>query len=336
MKEELARLFRCPKSGERLDLRVDRTQDGDILEGLLMSPRGDSYPISDGVPDYTYPPVLGASDREARAYYNASAETYDEYLPLTFSTFGEDETRIRREMIDALDAGDGDMVLELGAGTGRDSELIVERVGASGRLLLQDLSPEMLAKARSKLAGVKPEPAFFLSNASYLPLPDSCVDATYHFGGLNTFAEIGRAIREATRVTKPGGKVVLGDESVPPWLRDTEFGRVLMNSNPNYRFELPLEHLPIEARKTRIRWIIGEVFYVIDFAVGEGTPVADFDFEIPGARGGTHRTRYYGQLEGVTPRAKEIATEAARRSGKSMHRWLSDLIESAADEGMSK
>ena len=28
-----------------------------------------------------------------------------------------------------------------------------------------------------------------------------------------------------------GGRVVFGDESVPPWLRETTFGRVLMNAN---------------------------------------------------------------------------------------------------------
>jgi len=151
-------------------------------------------------------------------------------------------------------------------------------------------------------------------------------DAVYHFGGLNTFSDIARAFKEAVRVTKPGGKVVMGDESMPPWLRSTEFGKVLMNSNPHYVYPLPLAHLPVEARQTRLRWIIGEVFYVIDFVVGVGTPPANLDFSIPGPRGGTHRTRYYGQLEGVSPEAKRAAQEAAARSGKSMHDWLSELV----------
>jgi hypothetical protein len=136
------------------------------------------------------------------------------------------------------------------------------------------------------------------------------------------------------RVTKPGGKVVVGDESMPPWLRNTEFARILMNSNPEFVYPLPLDKLPVQARKTRLEWIIGGVFYVIDFEVGEGEPKADFDFSIPGARGGTHRTRFYGQLEGVSPEAKQLAQKARVHTGKSMHQWLDEVVREAAQRDL--
>jgi ubiquinone/menaquinone biosynthesis C-methylase UbiE len=334
MQANLVESYRCPASGEALTLEVTERTGDEIIKGMFVAQGAVRYPIRGGIPDFTYPFTLGRSDEETRQYYDRTADVYDQYLPLTFSTFHEDETLVRNGMIDDLRLSPDSKVLEIGAGSGRDSELILKRLGSEGQLFLQDLSPGMFKKAVQRLQDALPRPAFFLSNGSYLPFPDRYFDAVYHFGGLNTFADIKRAFKEAVRVTKPGGKIVMGDESMPVWLRETEFGKVLMNSNPHYHFPLPLEHLPVEARKTRVRWIVGEVFYVIDFEVGEDTPYADLDFEIPGPRGGTHRTRYWGHLEGVTPEVKDLASRAQMRSGKSMHKWLSDVIAEAAKDEM--
>ena len=42
------------------------------------------------------------------------------------------------------------------------------------------------------------------------------------------------------------------------------------------------------------------------------------------------RTRYFGQLEGVTLETKELAWEAINRSDKSMHSWLDSVVSEAA------
>jgi SAM-dependent methyltransferase len=156
------------------------------------------------------------------------------------------------------------------------------------------------------------------------------VDATYHFGGLNVFSDIGRALSEMARVTRVGGRVVVSDENMPIWLRGTEFGQIMMNSNPLLKYDVPLQHIPVCARDVKVEWILGGVFYLIHFTVGEGAPTANMDFEIPTRRGGTHRTRFEGQLEGVTPEAKQLAQQARDRTGKSMFRWLDDVVREAA------
>ena len=71
--------------------------------------------------------------------------------------------------------------------------------------------------------------------------------------------------------------------------------------------------MPVQARDVTIEYILGRAFYQLSFTVGVGEPKADFDFEIPGERGGTHRTRYYGQLEGITLDAKELAQRAREK-----------------------
>ena len=77
---------------------------------------------------------------------------------------------------------------------------------------------------------------------------------------------------------------------------------------------------------------MGGVFYYLSFDVGVGEPYADFDFEIPGPRGGTHRTRYYGTLEGVSLETKELATKARKKLGISMHKWLDDIVRQEAEK----
>lgn len=319
-----------PVTGASMTLADAVTCDGEIIEGILVSETGNRFHIRDGVPNLIFPFELPEVDRKSLQQSEDRADAYDRYLPLTFSTYGEDERQVREAMVDKLALTKNAVVLEIGAGTGRDSEIIARRLGPGGRLYIQDLSPSFLAHniRRMKNIGAHAEPA--LANGYYLPFRDNSFDACFHFGGINAFGDIKRAFAEMARVTKPGGKVVVGDECMPPWLRETEFARILLNSNPEFAYPLPLDKLPVEARKTSVEWIIGGVFYLIDFVVGEGEPRADFDFPIPGVRGGTHRTRYYGQLEGVSLDAKKLAHAARAKTGKSMHDWLDEVVRAAA------
>lgn len=334
MRAEEQNFYRDPATLESLTLSDAVRDGGKIVTGVLSSASGHRFEIRNGVPNLVYPFELPTLDRAALQQYEQRADAYDRYLPLTFSTYGEDEHAVRNAMVDKLALSPDSVVLETGAGTGRDSEIIARRLGPDGRLYIQDLSPSFLARNVERMHSVsaRVEPA--LANGYYLPFADNSFEACFHFGGINAFGDVKRAFAEMARVTKPGGKVVVGDESMPPWLRDTDFGRILMNSNPEFVYPLPVDKLPVEARKTRLEWIIGGVFYVFDFVVGEGEPFADFDFPIPGARGGTHRTRFHGQLEGVTPEAKRLAYEVQAKSGKSMHQWLDEVVRDAARRDM--
>jgi ubiquinone/menaquinone biosynthesis C-methylase UbiE len=331
MRRAEANVYRCPNCGHGFGLEIETAMEDEIVAGALVDAQGHRFAIRDGIPDLSYPPQLPPSDQDALAYYQREADVYDQYLPLTFGTFGVDEVAARNSMIDGLALQPASKVLDMGCGSGRDSELIAKRLSAAGRLYLQDLSPAILNHAVTRMKESAVPTAFAVANGYHLPFADHYFDACYHFGGLNTFGDIRRAFAEMTRVTRPGGKVVVGDESMPPWLRETEFGRILMNSNPHYRYDLPLEHLPVEARNVSLRWIIGGVFYVFEFEVGIGEPTAAYDFAIPGPRGGTHRTRYYGHLEGVAPDVKALAQKARAKSGKSMHAWLNETVRRAAE-----
>lgn len=331
-----AEVYRSPDSGEALALSITERRGDEIIAGSFTAPNGATYTIENGIPDLTYPRILREEDAFARRTYDIVADVYDEYLPLTFKTFSCDEVTERNRMVDRLHLKPGHRVLEVGAGTGRTSAFIAERLQGRGHIYVHDISRGILCKAVERLADDPVTTSFVISNGVYLPFPDDYFDAVFHFGGLNMFSDVRRGLSEMARVVKPGGRVVVGDESIPPWLRNTELARVLMNSSAHFACTLPVDQIPVEARETTIEFIMGEVFYLISFTVGTGEPTANLDLEIPGARGGTHNTRMYGQLEGVTVQTKSLALRAREKRGTSMHKWLDEVVREAAKRDLGE
>lgn len=322
----------CPKTHVPLSM-VD--QDGCEVTAL-QSPEGQRYPVVDGIVDLAWPRTLSVPEQHTVEFYDGRVDAYDMYLPLTFHTHNEDEESLRRMFISKLQAERGDRILDLACGTGRDSELIANVLGEEGELFMADIAPGMLRRCQERMTSVQLKTKqFAIASASYLPFPDKFFDGVYSFGGLGEFPDIRQSLAEMVRVTKVGGRIVVGDESIPIWLRETEFAKILATTNPQFMANLPLAEMPIEARDVVLQWVIGGVFYLIDFRVAEGEPQANFDFEIPGQRGGTYRTRYEGQLEGVTPEAKHLAMEAQKMSGLSMHKWLDEVVRNAAMEQLN-
>jgi ubiquinone/menaquinone biosynthesis C-methylase UbiE len=260
---------------------------------MLASACGRIFPIDDQIPHLIHPTKLAESDAEFQEKYDAGAGSYDTGLAWLFEAFRVDENTLRDSMVDLLELKPGARVLETGCGTGKDSVRILQRIGLEGMLYAQDLSIGMLRVARKKLEAFDGAVEYILSNASYLPFDDDVFDAAFHFGGINMFGERRRALSEMTRVVRPGGKVVVGDEGVAPWLKRKLFGRILTRANPLYAHRPPTEELPATAADVGLRWILGNAFYLIDFRVAEGPPFVDLDLPIPGKRD-TLRSRYYG------------------------------------------
>jgi len=308
----------------------------EIGKKYLESQDGHRFPVVNDIPDLIYPYELSKHDSGVQKFYDARAEVYDKFLPLTFKTHFEDEKKLRKSFIQKLNIKKGSKVLEVACGTGRDSEIIAEMIGTKGELHLQDISYPMLDKCRSRLKKFGMKKTFSMSNACYLPYPDKYFDAVYSFGGLGEFEDIKMSLKEMVRVTKTGGKIVVGDESMPPWLRETEFYKILVTTNPQFAVELPIDKIPVEARKLNLTWVIGGVFYLIDFEAGDGEPKADFDFDIPGVRGGTYRTRYEGQLEGVSREAKSLAYKAIAKKKTSMYKWLDTIVKKQAKKDLKQ
>lgn len=285
MQPDLLAILRCPACGRTLS-----------LDGALTCEAGHSFEVRGDVPDLVHPPELLANDAEVQAKYDVDSEKYDSGISWMWEAFSADEDKVRSELIDLLELEPGMRVLETGCGTGQDSWRILERIGEDGTLVATDLSGGMLEVANRRLAGERASHQLLQSNGSYLPFADASFDAAYHFGGINTFDERRRAIAEMTRVVRVGGKVVFGDEGIAPWQREELIGRILINANALYAHTPPLHELPENALDVRLRWIISNAFYSVDYVVGGGPPPVNLDLPIPG-KGDSLRSRYYGEPE---------------------------------------
>ncbi len=333
MKPSSIEHYRSPESQSPLTL------DGDAL----VSAEGRRFAIENGVPNLVWPPDLSAIEAKTKSEYDRVAEQiYDAALDWQFAALHEDEEAVRELMVNMLDAAPGSRILEVGCGTGRDSYRLARRLNEHGELFLQDLSSGMVHACVKKMAEYDERMHFncalhySISNATYLPFPDEFFDAVFHFGGFNEFSDHKRAAAEFARVAKTGGAVLFGDESVGPWLRDAEFGKIVTTNNSLFSHKLPLDSIPVCARDVNVRWIMANCFYLIRFRKGDGAPPLDLDLPHKGWRGGTMRSRYFGVMEGVTPEAKELARKAAASAGISIHEWLDQLVRKQAAEDIGR
>jgi len=110
----------------------------------------------------------------------------------------------------------GETVLDLGSGAGLDAFLAAQRVGAQGKVIGVDMTPEMLARARQNAIVFKDRTG--LDNVDFrqgqieaLPVGDATVDVVLSNCVLNLSPDQPTVWKEIARVLKPGGRVSISD-----------------------------------------------------------------------------------------------------------------------------
>jgi SAM-dependent methyltransferase len=196
---------RVDEAGKRR--RVSRTQLLIGVEGLAMLRHYGSWDVDELRARLPRVAALCAADLEAREVvevdpaegYAVWAASYDE-TEATNPMVSMEEPPVR-SLIERLPPG---RAVDAGCGSGRHSRLLLD---LGHDVVGVDASVEMLGLARTRA----PRAALVLGSLAVMPVADEVADLVVCGLALAHLPEVGRAISELARITRPGGRVIISD-----------------------------------------------------------------------------------------------------------------------------
>jgi phosphatidylethanolamine/phosphatidyl-N-methylethanolamine N-methyltransferase len=162
----------------------------------------------------------GAAVSQAQMDEDSIKSAYRRWAPVYDHTFGKVAAEGRKHAVEIINKSHG-RVLEVGVGTG----LSLPAYKKSLEIVGIDLSPEMLDKARERVAeeGLENVTGLHEMDAGELKFPDGSFDTVAAMYVMTVVPEPEKVMRELARTCKPGGEVILvnhfsTEEGVRGWV----------------------------------------------------------------------------------------------------------------------
>jgi len=201
------------------------------------------------LPDHAHlAPHTSLDAAAVRAAYRRWAAIYD-------ASFGGISVWGRRAAVAAVNALPGRRVLEVGVGTG----LALPRYRADKRVVGIDLSPDMLARARTRVAELRlgTVEALLEMDAEATIFPDASFDIAVAMFVASVVPHPRRLLAELQRVVRPGGRILFVNhfaaERGPRWWIERALAPAsrALGWHPDFRFEalLPPAELATAGRR---------------------------------------------------------------------------------------
>ena len=150
--------------------------------------------------------LLDGAERTAHIDEEAIRSAYRRWAPVYDHTFGRVAAEGRKHAVEFINQGTG-RVLEVGVGTGLSLPSYARRREIVGI----DLSPEMLEKARERVAEERLTnvTALLEMDASELDFDDAAFDTVVAMYVMTVVPDPEKVMRELSRVCRPGGDVII-------------------------------------------------------------------------------------------------------------------------------
>jgi ubiquinone/menaquinone biosynthesis C-methylase UbiE len=183
------------------------------------------------------------------AFYDLATQVYARFKN------GDERKRIS-QYLSLLDIKDGDNVIEISIGTGRN----IKYLNPAACFYGVDISFGMLKRCQKKMKKLGREIVLLQAEAESLPIKDDSFDIVFSAGGFNFFNNPGKAVDEMMRIAKSDAKILITDE--------TEKLRLKYSNNEFYKanpVKKPTTYLPDLCRNVEYKEICDGDLYVLTF-----------------------------------------------------------------------